>query len=204
MKILAPLYNQWEQVPAVIRTFLLWGLFLLVFWKLAYVLYWAPKGTLDIPLTTLVGTHTAGTLNALNHSEQYSAVLTQSQSRTDPNQLGPQVNAKVFYGDKPILTIANACNGLELLVLYAGFIFSYPARWQRKALFLLFGIPLVHAINIARCVGLGYLSVWRPHYFDFAHHYLFKIMIYSSILLLWWAFTSFSTSSPRHESSALA
>ena len=66
MKILAPLYNQWEQVPAVIRTFLLRGLFLLVFWKLAYVLYWAPQGTLDIPLTTLVGTHTAGTLNALN------------------------------------------------------------------------------------------------------------------------------------------
>ena len=97
--------------------------------------------------------------------------------------------AVIYHNDQRILNIANGCNGLELLVLYVGFIVSMPSSFKRKLLYIVIGVILLDAINILRCVGLIYLREYFHAYFDFAHHYIFKIIVYSSTFILWVIFS---------------
>lgn len=190
MTTLTLLNNQWKQVPAVIRKFLLRGLLLLACWKIAYVFYLGPRATLDGPLTSTVGRQTAWLMNALSSGNSYRAVYqVLEQSRQPDDQLGPAIHSAVYFGSQRILTIADACNGLELFILYAGFILCFPATLKRKLFYTLLGMPFIHGINLLRCVALGYISLLKPQALDFAHHYLFKIMVYGAILLMWWLFT---------------
>ncbi|MFZ9718713.1 MAG: exosortase/archaeosortase family protein, partial [Chitinophagaceae bacterium] len=62
---------------------------------------------------------------------------------------------------------------------------AMPASWKRKVIFAFTGAIIIHFVNLIRCVGLCALAINASVHFDFAHHYLFKIMVYSTIFLLW-------------------
>lgn len=179
----------WSQTPLSIRQFLLKGLLILVVWKIAYVLYLGPSGLLDKPLTALVGEHTSAVLNFLSTTANYSHKQVRFTVNDEPDQLGEPVNAVIFYFGKPLLTIAHACNGLELFVLYTGFLICMPASFIRLILYLLTGTLLIYGMNVMRCAGLALLSNFKPGMLDFAHHYLFKIILYSIIFVLWLFYT---------------
>lgn len=202
----AQLIGYWKQVPSAIRKFMVRGLFLFVLWKTAYVLWIGPKGDWNERLTQATGKYTAGMMNFLSNTTQFAAIKENtSLNPGEETQFGSDSKSTLFYDRVPILYIFDSCNGLELLVLYAGFILCYPARWWKKGLFLLAGLPLLFYINVARCTALGYVMLLRPEFLDFAHHYLFKILVYLSILLLWWLFTLHPlNSNTNKQSGALA
>ena len=93
--------------------------------------------------------------------------------------------SQIFHNDKLVLNIADACNGLELMVLYIGFIVCMPSTFWRKILYIIVGVILLDFINILRCTGLIYLREYFQAYFQFAHHYLFKIIVYGATFLIW-------------------
>jgi exosortase/archaeosortase family protein len=147
----------------------------------------------------LVAKHSVWVLNKITAGNQFTAK--------------PMVAVKNFEGEiqisrvsridrngKPIMNIADECNGLELFVLYFGFLLAMPAKLKRKLWFGLGGILIIHAVNIFRCVGLGLLLMNWDTYFDIAHHYIFKIMVYSTIFILWVFFSkNLSFSTPKNE-----
>lgn len=184
------LSHQWKQVPDRIRKFILRGLFLLILWKLAYIFYLGPSAILDRPLTFRVGEQTTALLNLLTGSSSFTSHYQVAGTIAAHNQLGPPANAVVDFNGRKVITIANACNGLELFILYAGFLLCFPATFSRKLAYLAIGLPAIHVANILRCAALGYIGIWRPHLIEIAHHYVFKIVVYGLILFLWWHFTS--------------
>lgn len=205
MTTLTRLNSSWKQVPAVIQKFLLRGLLLLALWKTAYVFYLGPTATLDGPLTRAVGQQTTWLMNLLSPDQPFHPVYqVLAEARHPENQLGPAVHSAIYYKDKRVLTIADACNGLELFILYAGFILCFPTSWKRKGYYTLVGLPFIHGINLVRCAALGYISILKPQALDFAHHYLFKVMVYGAILLLWWLFTKKIVLNPTDADTALA
>jgi len=179
----------WKETPKAIRIFLFKGLLLLVVWKAVYVLYLGPSGVLDKPLTTLVGRQTTTVLNAFTSGTNYSNVLERFSADDEPDQLGEPLNAVIYCKGRQVLTVANACNGLELFVLYIGFLICMPASFLRILFFLVSGVLAIHILNVMRCAGLGWLSSYHPGLLNFAHHYLFKIILYSVILIFWLLFT---------------
>jgi exosortase/archaeosortase family protein len=60
-----------------------------------------------------------------------------------------------------------------------------PATIKRKVVYLIGGVFIIHIVNLLRCVGLSALLMHWDRYFDLAHHYIFKIMVYSTIFVLW-------------------
>jgi exosortase/archaeosortase family protein len=88
------------------------------------------------------------------------------------------------------LSIADVCNGLELIVLYVGFILCFPAGVYRKALFILSGSVLIYIVNVARCAALVLIYMHSPALLDFSHHYLFTFLVYSFVFFLWYIFTN--------------
>jgi exosortase/archaeosortase family protein len=88
-----------------------------------------------------------------------------------------------------VLSIADVCNGLEVMVLYAGLILCLPASIKRKIRFILPGIVLIEVLNVIRCAGLAEIYLTHPEYLDFSHHYLFTFLVYAFIFWLWFLFS---------------
>lgn len=187
-RLVARLREVRDAFPPEVRLFLLRAFVLFVVWKSLYLFLWQKPRTLDEPLSRSVGRQTAWMLNLLNGTksfterEIYKTTVIEGESIRSPMSY-------VYQDDRKVIGIADNCNGLELLVLYMGFILAMPASWQRKAAFGIAGLAIVHGVNVLRCVGLGALMLNMRQYFEFAHHYIFKMFIYGTIFLLWVRFS---------------
>jgi exosortase family protein XrtF len=173
-----------EQFPPQIRIFLLRGLVLFGIWKFVYLFFWAQPRTLDGPLTNSVGSQSVWILNQVYQTKGFKATPVVAVTRMEGDYQIAKVS-KIDKDGKHLLNIADDCNGLELFILYIGFILSMPATIKRKVVYLIGGVFIIHIVNLLRCVGLSALLMHWDRYFDLAHHYIFKIMVYSTIFVLW-------------------
>jgi exosortase/archaeosortase family protein len=62
---------------------------------------------------------------------------------------------------------------------------AFSGSWQTKMLFIAGGISILFLINILRLVMLGVISIEYPAHFQFAHKYLFNMIVYAITFLLW-------------------
>lgn len=183
LKIVNRIQNRWKQIPEGIRTMLVFGSVLLLIWKSIYTFWLEPERILDKPLTRTVTSHSIGLLQIMGPGSHYS--IGQLETRHKGDRAETIEHLFIIKDGAKTISVADNCNGLELMVLYAAFIVVMPGSWKRKILFILFGIPLLHLANLVRVMGLVGLHVKYPGMFDFAHHYLFKIVIYGLTFLLW-------------------
>jgi exosortase/archaeosortase family protein len=139
---------------------------------------------LDGPLTNTVGSQSVWILNQVYQTKGFKATPVVAVTRMEGDYQIAKVS-KIDKDGKHLLNIADDCNGLELFILYIGFILSMPATIKRKVVYLIGGVFIIHIVNLLRCVGLSALLMHWDRYFDLAHHYIFKIMVYSTIFVLW-------------------
>jgi exosortase family protein XrtF len=90
----------------------------------------------------------------------------------------------IYFSDKPLVRIGNACNGLELYVLFVAFYIAlnkFIASWK----WVLLGIFGIFVLNIGRIAALAWVVLKIPHQLDFHHKYTFAVVVYSWIFLIW-------------------
>jgi exosortase family protein XrtF len=90
----------------------------------------------------------------------------------------------IYFSDKPLVRIGNACNGLELYVLFLAFYLAlnkFIASWR----WVLLGIFGIFVLNIGRIAALAWVVLKIPHQLDFHHKYTFALIVYSWIFLIW-------------------
>ena len=173
-----------KDIPLPIRLFLGKALLFFIVWKVVYSFFLYDSKFLDYPLTT----HVAEASSVfLNNSMLLSGFTTQ-RVFTEHNSLIIEAS-EIYHNDNLVLLIADACNGLELMVLYIGFIVCMPSKFWRKIIYILLGVLFIDIINILRCSGLIYLREYFHAYFDFAHHYLFKAVVYAATFLMWMVYS---------------
>ncbi|MBM3440404.1 MAG: hypothetical protein FJX94_06035 [Bacteroidetes bacterium] len=138
MMVIAGLRKKIDAFPPEVKTFLLRSFVLFVIWKSIYIFYLGYERILDKPLTNIVGAHTAWVLNAFSAEKIFSSrELISIREFEGQYQVAPV--SLVEKSGKKLLGIADGCNGLELFILYIGFIIAMPAVLKRKALFLIVG-----------------------------------------------------------------
>ena len=187
--------EKWRQVPQPVRSFLYKGVILLAAWKVLYLCILLPNRILDRPLTHLIGAATVTTLNVCTHSSHYSLEKGIDERAVGADGLVYSENVERIYRDgEKVLSIADVCNGLEVMVLYVGFIVCWSAAGRaRKAAFAAGGSVLIVLLNILRCSALTFIYLRWPQYADFYHHYVFTFVIYGLIFALWYRFTDLPT-----------
>jgi len=180
--------EKWKQIPKSVKFFLFKALALLFIWKTIYLVFLLPTRVLDAPSTYSVGVATAYSLNLLYNTNNYSS---KKEIALVNSEFGPvHVNQQAIYlNDKKVVAIEDACNGLELFILYAGFIICLPAFWLRKVAFISIGLVLIYLINIFRCTLITWVLLNHANLFGFVHHYLFTFIVYVFIIVLWLLFT---------------
>ncbi|RYF37728.1 MAG: hypothetical protein EON97_00735 [Chitinophagaceae bacterium] len=155
-----------EAIPPGLKRFMLRGTLLFIGWRLLYEFVLKPAGTPDNQLIELVLWGTKALLSPF-----YSDLTSTGYN--------------VFINNQLAITIAKPCNGLELMVMYVGFLICLPSTLKRFVQFALIGILLTISLNMVRCAVLA--SMFYNHYelADFMHHYLFKLAIYAVNFYLW-------------------
>ena len=184
----------WQRIPATVKYFLLKGILLFASWKLLYLLLLLPNRTLDRPLTYAIGISTVKTLNFFGGSPDYSATAEIYNKPMDDGSTIPEPVMQLYHHRERVLSVADVCNGLELMVLYAGLILCLPAPPSRKITFIAAGLLLIFLVNIIRCAALVQVYLHKPEYVNFFHHYLFTFLVYALIFWLWYLFTNIKRS----------
>ncbi|MEP5341883.1 MAG: archaeosortase/exosortase family protein [Algibacter sp.] len=173
-----------NDIPLPIRLFLGKALLLFVIWKIIYIGFLFDSKYLDHALTTHVGDFSSKVINSLGSMSGFEAKREATSYIYEGGKVDREISA-IYHNDYVVLFIANVCNGLELMILYAGFIVCMPSSFWRKVRYVILGIIILDIINIIRCVGLIYLIEYYEVYFDFAHHYLFNAMVYTGTFIMW-------------------
>ncbi len=156
----------YSSIPKGLRTFILRGGILFIVWRVLYELVLKPSGVPDSQLIELIMWGTVKMLTPF-----YSDLVSDGYS--------------LLINGKKSVTIAAACNGLELMVLYVGFLLCFPAKIKRLSLFIAGGVLLTIFLNMVRCAVLAVMFYNNYELADFMHHYLFKLAIYGVSFYLW-------------------
>jgi exosortase family protein XrtF len=183
-------FNKWNTIPESIKKFILRALGILFSWKIVYLLFLLPTRVLDKPLSFAVAKGSALLLNFCSKTTAYTVKNENGQGSIGYGTgIVEMPLSNIYFYRQVVLSIEDGCNGLELLVLYAGFIVCLPATLRRKLLFIGIGMILIFLVNVLRCAGLVYLVIYYPKYVDVSHHYIFTFLVYGFIMGLWLLFS---------------
>ncbi len=181
---------KWNQVPTQVKQFLLKASIVLVVWKAIYLGFLAPARTLDGPLTYSVATLTTKALNLYTHSGDYTSKNETRLYRTNDGGTGVVAEQGIYYRGKALVFVEDACNGLELFVLYIALILLLPAATRYKVLYTVLGVLAIYTVNVFRCAMVAYMEIYYPAHVDFAHHYVFAFIVYAFIIALWLSYSN--------------
>ncbi len=170
--------QKWQALSLAQR-FVIKALGCVVVWKVLYQTWLYPSRIFDKPLTQIVANGTAWMINFLDSKSAILATCSQEIV------VRGETFINVMRGNYSLIAIADACNGLELMVMYVGLIVLLPYSNARKWWFAVVGSLLLVVTNVLRCVGLQWVYVHYRAYFETSHHYLFTLAMYVVIFFGW-------------------
>ena len=178
--ILKTIIKEWNQIPVVVRQFVVRALLLLVFWFVAYTCILKPSAGLDNWLTKITAQATTAGLNRF-----YNNGFVTEPMVSEIEGIKGVVTQYISLQNKFAVYIVPRCNGLELFAAYIGFLVCVPGTIKKKFAFVIFGVVLIYLVNVLRCCILAWLNLNKPEWSEFAHHYAFTTIVYVFIFMLW-------------------
>ena len=100
-----------------------------------------------------------------------------------PHDFEPSI--KIFYNDKYVARVIEGCNAVSVMILFAAFVFAFSTQWKRTSLYIIFGVVLIHILNIIRIALLSFALFYYPDYEEILHGTIFPLFIYGVVFLLW-------------------
>lgn len=86
------------------------------------------------------------------------------------------------------MDVVSECTGIFPIILYSACVLAAPTNIKNKGIGILFGVPILYAISLIRLVSMGFVGIFYPSMLDWAHTYLWQILliIFVVLLLLIW------------------
>jgi len=94
-------------------------------------------------------------------------------------------DARIVFAGSGAICIGSGCSGLELFLLFFGFILLMRGRLKDKLWFVPLGFLGILVLNIIRIILLSVIYYHTPQYLEFNHKYTFMIIVYGAIFGLW-------------------
>lgn len=169
---------------------------LLVFWAVWSVGYYAwlqPQHLLDTSITKTTGWVAMQLLPVTTGADNF--VLRENGLPQLAANEGSWVH--IWWGNRRLVGLADACNALPLMVLYLGFIAAFPSRRQWRWLWLISGPMVIFLLNVCRIALLATLQWYYPNWQLSLHHWLFNCLIYALIYWSWTKYTQYATTTKQ-------
>ncbi len=81
--------------------------------------------------------------------------------------------------------IGEPCNGIKIFGVFSIFIICFQGKILNKGWFILFGILILHFLNVIRIATLTYIAAVQPLWLNFNHNITFQIIMYGTMGALW-------------------
>jgi len=94
-------------------------------------------------------------------------------------------SVKIIYNGKYVSRIIEGCNALSVMILFVAFIVAFTGKFKRTIVFILFGLLLIHLLNVVRIALLSVALYHYPQYEHLLHAVIFPLIIYGIVFLLW-------------------
>jgi exosortase family protein XrtF len=92
---------------------------------------------------------------------------------------------QICLGDRPVLDVYEGCNGINIMIIFAAFIFAFGPVSKTILWFIPLGLSLIHLTNLLRIALLFLVAEYWPQYMYFIHKYVFTGVLYLVIFVLW-------------------
>ena len=117
-----------------------------------------------------------------NQTEKLMGVFVEN-TKSFRHEFEPSI--KIFYNNKYVARVIEGCNAISVMILFAAFIFAFSTQWKKTGLYIIFGIILIHILNIIRIALLSFALYYYPEYEEILHGTIFPLFIYGVVFLLW-------------------
>jgi exosortase family protein XrtF len=160
----------------------------LAFYFLSNILYglWIESyGNSPDPFTILVTQNISSILNWMDFDTFVGS------SKTQPYVL-------LFHHSTVILSVFEGCNGLNVMFVFASFLFAFGPMRLFTFYYFIGGIVIIHVVNLLRIGLLYWLALNNSTQFYYFHKYFFTATLYMVVFLMWslWIF-KINDSKPR-------
>ncbi len=118
-------------------------------------------------------------------SEQTSQVLSWFGEENKTLVQGHKTGVLIYNNDRSVLSVYEGCNGLNVFIIFVGFLLAYGRPKKALLWFIPLGLILIHLFNLARIALLYNVTLYYPDYTYFTHKYLFTAIIYGAVFLIW-------------------
>ncbi len=81
--------------------------------------------------------------------------------------------------------VVEGCNAMSLMILFLAFIIAFKGSWQKVLFFVLFGLLIIHVLNIIRIAVITIALYHYPHLEHLLHGIIFPLIIYGVVFMLW-------------------
>lgn len=174
--------------PKEVISFLKRAVILFVTWKILYILVLIPNEIPDAWVVKKLGSSASALLNIFYGTDTFEAAHIRKLKTYGNDEVWVTHSYVVKSGKRAVIGIYQACDGVELMVLTAGFILCFNAPPKVKTVYILLGVVGLFFINAIRCSLLAVVNLEFPQHFQFAHKYLFNLFVYAFTFLLWLGF----------------
>lgn len=99
--------------------------------------------------------------------------------------LTTEPSVKLYVNGKAMTRIVEGCNAVSIMVLFTAFVVAFYAGFKRTLLYIVFGLFVIHVLNVLRIALLCISGYYYPEYMVFLHDVAFPVFIYGVVFILW-------------------
>ena len=92
---------------------------------------------------------------------------------------------RIFVNNHSVARIVEGCNAISVMILFVAFVIAFRGSFKRTVLFIIFGIILLHLLNVGRVAALVLGLVHYPQFEHLMHDIVFPLFIYGVVFALW-------------------
>lgn len=103
---------------------------------------------------------------------------------TKPKSFTPAIS--ILNDSGVALSVFEGCNGINIMIVFASFLFAFGGKLKNMAWFLPCGLILIYLANLARVMILYFVAEYWKEYFYYVHKYVLTAFLYLIVFVLWW------------------
>jgi exosortase family protein XrtF len=164
-------FKKYKPFLLFLGKFLLSYLTLIFFYQLYLNQFDATKFEVD-GITQMVANHSGDVLNFFD----YKITLQPHDSES---------SVRMYLNNVAIVRIVEGCNAVSVMILFTAFIIAFSGKLLQTTLYILFGVFIIHLLNVLRIALLTMGLIHYKAYEHLMHDIIFPLFIYGVVFGLW-------------------
>lgn len=94
-------------------------------------------------------------------------------------------SVKLILEGKYLSRVVEGCNAVSVMILFVAFVIAFSGKIKHTLLFIVFGILIIHILNVIRIALLNIALLYYPESQELLHGVIFPAFIYGVVFGLW-------------------